>query len=265
VIALIRHLMTTYRAFVADDGPAFAGYISFATLLGLFPFVILATNIAALAVGRDRGESIVDELIDYLPPHVVQTLEPVILDVLDHAGTGVLTFSGLAFDRAYGTGREHGVIRGRLIALSTVLLGVLVMVSLGLIVIFAPIALGTIDNMVDVDLPPSLAWITSGWANVLRYGIGLSVFLMFLLYLHRVLPAHRLNWEQLVPGVLLSTAIWVIAVLAYTAFIAWRSTYASTYGTLAGVVITLMFFYITGMAIIFGAVFNAVLNGRKEG
>ena len=65
------------------------------------------------------------------------------------------------------------------------------------------------------------------------------------------------------PGVLTTAGIWLVAATGFSIYLGYTPTYATTYGTLAGVVITLVFFYITGMAIIFGAEVNAVLNRRR--
>jgi membrane protein len=67
------------------------------------------------------------------------------------------------------------------------------------------------------------------------------------------------------PGVMVTTVLWVLGALAFSVYLSWTPTYSITYGALAGVIITLLFFYLTGAVIIFGAEVNASLNGVGRG
>ena len=57
-----------------------------------------------------------------------------------------------------------------------------------------------------------------------------------------------------------TTLLWVAMAVGFSIYLTFTPTYTVTYGTLAGVIITLMFFYFTGAAIIYGAEVNAALN-----
>jgi len=90
------------------------------------------------------------------------------------------------------------------------------------------------------------------------------VFFCFLMGLHRVLPAHPLPLGDLWPGVLTTSVLWVIGAWGFLYYITISQSYAVTYGTLAGVIITLLYFYLTGVTILIGAEFNAELAGRRH-
>ena len=260
-----------WRAFNADDGSAIAGYIAFSALLGLFPFLILAANIASVAVGPVGAERLVEELFRYAPDHVARTLEPVAADVLAGADGGLLTVSALAalwfssnaveavrtaFERAYKVARPRGFVAGRLVAIAAVLIGTLVALVLGVTIVFGPLLIAAAERFAGVAVPAI--------AEPLRLLVGLVVFVAYLFFLHVVLPRHALPARRLWPGVIVSTAIWIAAAWGFSIYLGYTPTYASTYGALAGVVITLMFFYITGVAIILGAEINAVRAAQEE-
>lgn len=266
----LRTAYRAYQAFQDDDGAAMAGYIAFSSLLGFFPFVILATNIAAVALGEAQGQLAVDTLFDYAPEHVARTLEPVLVDVLAGASGGVLTFSALAalwfssnaveavrvsFDRAYGQHSAHHWLKGRLISLVCIVIGLIVALTLGTLIVLAPLLFQFVEATFGIAIPSI--------ALLVRYGLGLSVFVMFLMFLHMALPRHRIPMRKLWAGVLSSTLIWITAATAFSIYLGLTPTYSFTYGALAGVVITLMFFYLTGMAIIFGAEINAVRASER--
>lgn len=260
------HVVTrAIRAFVINDGTAMAGYIAFSTLLGLFPFLILAANLGAALVGPSESDTLIDALFAYAPQHVARTLEPVVDDVLSGSDRGLLTVSALAalwfssnaieairtaFERAYQVSSPHGLVLGRLIAIACVLVGIAVALFLGITVVFGPLLMQNAEALAGISVP--------GIAEPLRLAAGLAVFALYLALLHRILPRLRSD-RPLWPGVLVSTLIWIAAALGFSAYLSATSTYASTYGALAGVVITLMFFYISGLAVIFGAEINAAL------
>ncbi len=59
---------------------------------------------------------------------------------------------------------------------------------------------------------------------------------------------------------LVTTVLWVALASGFSLYLSFTPAYTVTYGTLAGVIITLMFFYLTGATIIYGAEVNAALN-----
>jgi len=86
------------------------------------------------------------------------------------------------------------------------------------------------------------------------------VFLLFLTIFHRVLPSQSMKNERIWPGILVSVFLWLFGALGFSVYLSLTPTYAVTYGTLTGVIVLAMFFYLTGVAIIFGAEVNAVLK-----
>ena len=101
-------------------------------------------------------------------------------------------------------------------------------------------------------------------AGLITYIFGVLVFIGFLLIMHRVLPGRHMKNSRLWPGILVTTFLWVLMATGFTIYLTYTPTYSVTYGALAGVMITLMFFYLTGVTIIYGAEVNAALNHFGE-
>ena len=162
----------------------------------------------------------------------------------------------VAFSRAY---RDHGrrdKLRGRLVSLFFVGVGVAVAIALAVLVLLAPIGLRLVEQLTEFRVPFGV--------GILRYSLGIIVFIGFLMALHRYLPGHALAVHMLWPGVLLSAIVWLVAAYGFSSYLNLTTTYVSTYGALAGVMITLIFFYISALVVIFGAEINAVLARDKE-
>lgn len=265
--AVYRVLRDSFRAFEDDDGIAMAGYIAFAGLLAIFPFLIFAVSLTGILLGEEQSVNAVDALFQFAPEHVAQTLEPVLNEVLEGRGQGVLTLSILvtiwlasnvfeafriAFDRAYHFEKTRHYVLRRSAAVGFVFLGSVVAVILGVSIIFAPLLLKMGEEWFSFTIP--------GSTTVLSFALGVTVFLVFLTMMHRYLPSKPMKGHRIWPGVFISVTMWVIGAALFSIYLSMTPTYAITYGTLAGVMVTLMFFYLSGVVIIFGAEVNAVLN-----
>jgi membrane protein len=158
----------------------------------------------------------------------------------------------IAFDRAYAVPDPRGFIRNRALAIALVFLGAAVAALLGVSILFSPLILHFLENVRLRPVPALTSWLTSLF--------GVLVFVGFLLVMHRTLPGRRMKGSRLWPGVIVTTVLWLAFASAFSLYLSYTPTYTVTYGTLAGVIITLMFFYLTGATIIFGAEVNAALN-----
>jgi membrane protein len=264
-----RVLIDAIERFNRNDGAAMAGYIAFHGLLSIFPFLIFAATLIGILVGDDRSYEIIEALFRLAPEHVAMTLEPVVRDVLDNQSGRILTLAGLfaivtasngvnafrlAFDRAYQVDDPRGFLKNRAIAIGLVFLGAIVAALLGISIILSPLLLSLAEKYGHVMVP--------AFAGQIIYAFGMAVFAAFVTIMHRTLPGRDLPGARSWPGVAVTTLIWVMAAGGFSVYLTYTPTYSITYGTLSGVIITLMFFYITGATIIFGAEVNAAMNAR---
>lgn len=264
---LLRALWDAFGRFNLNDGSAMAGFIAFSGLLSVFPFLIFAATLTGILVGESRSAEIIDALFAIAPAHVARTLEPVVIEVLGKRSQQVLTFSAIfaiwvasnaveafriAFDRAYAVSDPRGFFENRALAIVIVFVGAVVAALLGLMIIFSPLVLLFAERVAQRPIP--------GVASYLTYFCGVLVFVGFVMVMHVTLPGRSLPVRRLWPGVLTTTALWLIAASGFTLYLGYTPTYSVTYGTLAGVIITLTFFYLTGATIIFGAELNAALH-----
>lgn len=266
-----RVLWVAADRFNRNDGSPMAGFIAFSCLLSLFPFLIFAATLTGILVGTDRSDSIIEAIFDIAPEHVARTLAPVAEEVLSKQSNEVLTLSALfaiwvasgaveafriAFDRAYAVPDPRGFIQNRALAIGLVFVGAAVAALLGVSILFSPLILHFLQNVLMIPVPPA--------ASLITYIFGVLVFIGFLLIMHRVLPGRHMKNSRLWPGVLVTTFLWLAMAVGFSIYLTYTPTYSVTYGALAGVMITLMFFYLTGATIIYGAEVNAALNHFGE-
>jgi membrane protein len=262
-----RVVWVAYDRFNRNDGWSMSGFIAFSGLLSIFPFLIFAATLIGILVGPERSDAIVEALFEIAPAHVAHTLAPVVEEVLNKQSGEVLTLSALfaiwvassaveafriAFDRAYAVPDPRGFFHNRALAIALVFLGAAVAALLGVTILFMPLIQRFAEHVLKVPIPALATYSTSLF--------GVLVFVAFLLVMHRVLPGRHVKGSRLWPGVITTTVLWVAAASGFSIYLSYTPSYTVTYGTLAGVIITLMFFYLTGLTIIFGAEVNAALN-----
>lgn len=265
-------LWTVIRRFAEHDGPVFTGHIAYSLMLSVFPFMIFAMALTGFVVGQQGAEMALDALFEGVPDHVARTLKPVLFEVIGQRRGGILTLSALVaiwaasngvesirlgLDRAYGVPRARHMALSRLIAVAFVVCGFIVFAVLAALIVFAPLAFLLIERWTTIDIPRE--------ADLVRYAIGIAILAGSLWAMHRLLPSRQTRGLRLWPGVAASVVIWSLAATGLSIYLANVPGYAVTYGTLAGVIVTLLFFYLTGLAIIFGAEVNAVINRDRMG
>jgi membrane protein len=262
----VRICGSAYRRYLRDDGDAMAGYIAFAGFLAIFPFAIFATALAGMFITPEDSDAIIEALFDLAPTHIAQTLEPVVTSVTEGAGNRLVTVSGVGaiwiastaieairvgLDRAYNSEQPRNFFVRRAIAMLFVLLATLTFGLLGFLIIVAPVMLTMAEHWMGIQTPVGI--------GLIRYGLALAMLSFFLFQLHMLLPTKRPPRRRLMPGIATSMVLWTLGAYGFSLYLAAAPSYSVTYGALAGVIVTLLFFFLTGMAILLGAQVNAVL------
>lgn len=259
---------------VYNDGLIHAGNLAYMVLIALFPFFIVGAAIFSLVGETSQRAMAINTVILALPPVVAQAIAPVGRAVVE-ARTGWLLWAGAAVGlwtvgslietvrdilrRAYGTQAEAAYWRYRLASTALVLgATVLMLASIGL-----QVAITTAQQVIEAWMPELAGWLT---------GLALSRFLpagglflsLYLLFLSLTPGAYRARRYRKWPGALFVT-IWWLAVTSVLPWVLKRfTTYDLTYGSLAGIMITLFFFWLVGLGVVAGAELNAALSETPE-
>lgn len=256
------------------DGFIHAGNLAYMSLLALFPFfVMVAAVFSAFGQAGELDESLAG-FLSAVPPMVAQVIEPVAHDVMNArsgwllwlgAVVGLWTVSSLIetirdiLHRAYGTPATQAFWRYRLLS-SGLIFGAVVLLMLSL---FAQVAITAAEEVIAAWFPRlddvALTLATSRLIPALV--LYLSIFTLFLsltpsAYRGRAYP----KW----PGALLVTVWWVTVTMLLPDVVREFFRYELTYGSLAGVMIALFFFWLVGLGIVVGVELNAALAVTPE-
>ncbi|WP_206185988.1 YihY/virulence factor BrkB family protein [Sphingosinicella sp. BN140058] len=259
---------------VYSDGFIHAGNLAYLSLMTVFPFVIVAAAAARLFGQTEGGLQAVGALLQTMPPDVADVLRKPISDVLA-ARSGNLLWLG-ALVGLWTTGsfietirdilrRAYGVTGGapfweyRLGSIGLIVASVLMM----LISFSASILLSSITQFIARLIPQAEDVI--GLLTLFRIVPGLILFgSIYLIFVSLTPRRYRKMKCKKWPGALFVTLWWLATTALLPVALSSLGGYDLTYGSLAGVIIALFFFFVIGLGVVIGAQLNAALAEPPE-
>ena len=272
--ARVFEVVRRVAAGLIHDGSIHAGNMAYMIVIALFPFFIMAAAIASAVGEASQRAAAIDTVLIALPPVVAATIEPVARNVID-ARSGWLLWVGSAVGlwtvgslvetvrdilrRAYGTRWEHAFWRYRLMSTGITLASVVLI----LLSIFAQVLIGAAQEMIGAYLPQfenvagNLA-LTRFVPTLVLYGA------LWLLFISLTPGRYRGREYPKWPGAVLVTAWWIGVTTVLPRLLRTVFSYDLTYGSLAGIMIALFFFWLVGLGMVAGAELNAALAEPPE-
>lgn len=251
------------------DGFIHAGNLAYLALIALFPFFILVAAVLSLIGGSEGGEAAIEAVFSTMPPAVASALAGPVREVMG-ARTGLFLWLGAAvalwtvgslietirdiLRRAYGTRFSRGFFHYRLLSIGIITGAVLLM----LLSFSAQVLIVGVEQFINRLLPEEYQ--VAGTVALSRAVSGLGLFVaIYLLFLSLTPSRYRGRRFPKWPGALCTTLWWIAVTLALPPLLAGMMRYDATYGSLAGVMVALFFFYLVGLGMVVGAELNAAL------
>ena len=265
----LRRILTDTAAGTFAHGFTHAGNLAYLSLVTLFPFVILLAFVAG-RIGRTAdGMAAVSGFLAALPANVAALIAPALTELIAaETSGGVVTFSLIValwtcssvlvtlrsiVTQAYGRAAEMPYWRWRLLGL----LEVLALVIILLLAFAAQVVMTGAETFV-FRLMPMAAEVFP--ALGLQRIVPAAFLFLALWALFSLLCPRAFRVSPCWPGALLTAAAWTATTLALPRALTLFTGYAVTYGSLAGVIIALLYFYIIGLGLVLGAQLNAAVG-----
>jgi membrane protein len=268
MLAQARRIWNAGHDLFADSGFSMAGAVAFSFVLALFPFCIFLAAFAGYFGGEALARVAVAQLFEAVPEAVAQVLEPEVMAVMGKSRFGLLTFGALialffatsaveslraALNVAYRVKETKSYVACLLQSAVLVLMSALGMLAIAWGVLVSPTVLANFK-------PTWLLWLADqSWLSLfVRYGIVVVILAAQLLTYHLWLAAGRRRVVDVLPGVLLSIVLWLLAANLFSNWLL-INDYSRFYAGLTSLMSALVFFQVTAIVIILGAEMNRAM------
>jgi membrane protein len=262
-------LKRTFKEVNEDDCMGLAAQLAYYFFLALFPAVLF---VLALASFFPLG-NVIDNIIQVLRPiaaaDVLSLLEEQLRRVSNSDSGGVLTLGILgalwsssaavvaiigSLNRAYDIdeGRPWWKVRLTAIAL-TLALAFFFLLSFTLVVVGPTLA----ERFASVfGLGAAFEW---GW-KILQWPLAFALVSTAIGLVYYFAPDADQEWVWITPGAVAATLLWVLVSLGFKFYVANFTDYNATYGAVGGIIVLMLWFYISSLAILVGAELNAEIE-----
>lgn len=156
-----------------------------------------------------------------------------------------------AIELAYAQRDPRSFLRKRLVALELVGFFLLALALVCGLLVFGPTLSAWVGRKTTSESLVGWIWWGAEWPLLIGALLSLLTIMLWLA------PAQRPSWQVLFPGALLATLIWILSSAGFAFFTATYGTYNKTWGSLSAVIVTLVWLWLTALALLVGAELNA--------
>ncbi len=262
-------LKRTFTSANKDDLLAFAATLAYSFFFALFPALIFMVALASFFPLHGLIDQLQARAGAVVPEQMMALIAPQLQQLSKSNNTGLLTFGivltlfsasgGMtavidALNHAYDITESRPWWKVRLVAIGlVVVLGIFTLVSLALIMV-GPLVAGHVANAIGLGPAFALAW------KILEWPVAFILVTTAIGIVYYAAPDAEQEWVWITPGSLLATVLWLVASLGFRVYIAHFNSYNATYGALGGVMIALLWLYISGVMLLIGAELNAEIE-----
>jgi membrane protein len=262
-------LKRTVKESIADDVLSLAAQQAYYFFFALFPALLALISIAGFFPIENLMDEIVQRLSRVAPSDVVKIITEQIAEIARSNTGGVLTFAffftlwssssavvsmSTTLNAAYDIteGRPWWKVRAIALAL-TVGLALFIVVSMGLVIVGPTLAERVAESM---NLGAAFEWT---W-KILQWPLVFVLVATAIALIYYFAPDAEQEWVWITPGSVVATALWVLISLGFKFYLSRFGNFNETYGAIGGVMVLMLWFYLSGIAILAGAELNAEIE-----
>lgn len=256
-----------------------AAAVAYAWMFALFPFFILLLTLIPFlpeqtradgmkVIGRTLNEQLTPEAASTILANISQVVNQTNARLLSigivltiYAASGGMNMIMAALDTAYEVEKPRNFLTRRLIAMVLTLFMTLVVIAILVVLPIGAAAKHWLDHRFPVlNSPPVLVLYV-----VVRYAIGLSLMQLLVAVVFRYGTRYRHGIQFFSTGAVFTVLLWLLTSIGLRFYFSHFANYSKTYGTVAGMIILLMIFYIDAAVLLIGAEIDSEIElARKE-
>lgn len=266
----------TVREFQDDNCTHLAAALTYYSVLSIFPALIALLSLVGLFGQAGRSvEKILEVLDPLVSAETLDRIRPVLTELADQPSAGITLIVGVlaalwsasgyvgafsvAMNRIYEVEEGRPFWKKRPMQLAVTLVTVLLcVVALVILVVSGPVA-KAVGDAVNLGSDAVTAWNVAKWPV-----LALVVMAVVALLYHSSPNVKFPRFRIITVGAFVAILVWLAASVGFAFYVASFSTYNKTYGSLAGVVVALLWLWITNNALLFGAELDAELERGRQ-
>lgn len=257
----------------ADDGLGLAAQLAYYFFLALFPALLFLIALAGMFASPDTVTRLVNALSGAAPPDVLEIIRAQLISLTQRGQGGIMTFGVVAalwsssaalvalsdsLNRAYDVEEGRPWWKQRLTAiLLTIGVAIFILASFALVVAGPELAESIASRF---GLGAAFEW---SW-KVLQWPVVFVLVAIAIALIYYFAPDVDQDFVFLTPGSVVATALWLLGSLAFRFYVVNFGSYNETYGTIGGVMVLLLWLYISALVVIVGAEMNAEIEHASE-
>lgn len=255
-----------------DRATGLAAQQAYYYMLALFPMLILLIAIVPyLNIDPQKAIDVVNKL---LPSESAQLLRDNVVKLVSERNGGLLTFgiigtiwsasNGMnafmkAMNIAFDVEETRSFIKARLVSIMLTIGLILTLVVALLLPVFGEVILDGIQSFIHIPAPFDIIF------SIVRWIVAFVVMVAVLAALYRIAPNKHYPFKHVIPGAIFATVVWQLISLGFSFYVSNFGNYSATYGSLGGVIVLMLWLFLTGLALVLGGEINAIYNRDKTG
>jgi membrane protein len=255
-----------------DRATGLAAQQAYYYMLALFPMLILL--IAIVPYMNIDPEKAIDVVNKLLPSESAQLLRDNVVKLVSERNGGLLTFgiigtiwsasNGMnafmkAMNIAFDVEETRSFIKARLVSIMLTIGLILTLVVALLLPVFGKVILDGIQSFIHIPAPFDIVF------SIVRWIVAFVVMVAVIAALYRIAPNKHYPFKHVIPGAIFATVVWQLISLGFSFYVSNFGNYSATYGSLGGVIVLMLWLFLTGLALVLGGEINAIYHRDKTG
>jgi membrane protein len=282
-LGLVDFFKLTFKEVGEDHVMAFAGNLTYKALFAIFPFFTFLLSLLGLFNATNFVNEMIDSISGAVPQSATSLIEGQLLSITQSQAESAFTF-GAIISIALALWGVSGAFRSIMEAMNVMyeveedrpawkVYGISIFISLAVvllmvtafgIVIFGGSVGGGLAAFVGLDAVFQAVW------SIVQWPIVACIVLFTFAIIYFFAPAAKQRFRWISPGALLAFAFWLLFSLLFSFYVGNFGSYSATYGSLAGVIILMLYIYYSSVIMLVGAEMNQVIEwhipgGKDEG
>ena len=254
---------------LADDIMGLAAQLSYYFFLALFPALLFLLSLASFFSLSTFTDDVARALGPFVSPQILDLMQDQMRRIANDENGGLLTVGAAgalwsssaalvsivgALNRAYDIEEGRPWWKVRLVSLGLTLgVATFVLCAIALVLVGPSLA----DRLGSaIGLGPAFTW---AW-TIVHWPLAFALVATAIGLIYYFAPDADQDWEWITPGAILATILWLVVSIVLKLYVDNFTHYSDAYGSIGAVIVLLLWFYVSGLAILAGAELNAEIE-----